>query len=230
MPSVRHTGSGLILSQLRRPGSGPCTAARGGFYGPPAAAPSELPVCAGALSATAALRGTRPLWRARAVPGHAAQAGGGFGKVLLTIVGVLVGLFVLLVIIGSLLPDEEGGTVAPVGSTAQGIVSGPVITDRVNQETQEPLTAPKLFLPPTTDQIYAAVNINVRAGQRLGARWYYEGRHQAHLDTTLDIPDNFRGWAAFNIGNGGQPWPKGSYRVEVLLDGQKQVETSFSVK
>lgn len=153
---------------------------------------------------------------------------GGVGKVLLIIAGVIVGLFALLVVIGSFLPDDAGTDIPAQGE--MGILSGPVMTDQVNAATQEPVGAPKLTFTPTTDQFYAAIRINVPAGSELGAKWYYEGRHQAHLDTLLPVDKDYNGWASFNIGNAGDPWPEGSYKVEIYLDGAKQAETIFSVR
>lgn len=153
---------------------------------------------------------------------------GGIGKVLLIIAGVIVGLFALLLVIASFLPDDAGSDIPVAGE--MGILSGPVMTDQVNPTTQAPVGSPKVTLAPTTDQIFAAIRINVNAGSELGAKWYYEGMHQAHLDTLLPVDKDYNGWASFNIGNAGDPWPTGSYKVEVYLDGAKQAETIFSVR
>lgn len=149
-------------------------------------------------------------------PGVQPARRGGFGKVLLIIVGVVVGLFALLLVLGSLVPD------AP-------IVDGPIITDRVDSDTREPLNERMVAVPSGTDRIYAAVEVSLRAGQTVGARWYYGGRHQPHLDTNLEVPDQYQGWAAFDISNGGSAWPPGTYRVEIYVDGAKEAEAAFGV-
>lgn len=142
------------------------------------------------------------------------------GKVLAIIIGVVVGLFALLVVIGSFLPDEN----------ALGVLQGPVISDRVDPDTQEPIGGPKLTLPPNTADIYAAIEVSLAQGSELSARWYYEGRHQQHLDTDLPVDKDYEGWASFNIGNDGAPWPQGIYKVEILVDGTKEAEVAFSVR
>ncbi|HYG57811.1 MAG TPA: hypothetical protein VD902_07050, partial [Symbiobacteriaceae bacterium] len=85
-------------------------------------------------------------------------------------------------------------------------------------------------IPPSTDNIYAAVQLNVKGGSVLGAKWYYQNRHQSHLDTNLPVDEDFEGWGSFNIDNGGDPWPAGNYKVEIYLNDQKVQEKAFNVK
>ncbi len=158
---------------------------------------------------------------------------GGVGKVILIIFGVIVALFAILIVIGAMLPDE-GGTTDPVpansSSATTGILDGPIITDRVNQETQQPLTASKAAIPTSTDLIYASVQVNLKQGQVVTAQWYYEGERQDHLDTDYEVPVDYDGWISFHIGNDGEPWPSGSVRVQILLDGVPEAEAVFNLK
>lgn len=175
-------------------------------------------------------------------PGYPAQApyqqvppaprrGGGVLKAILILLGVVVGLFVLLVVAGLLLSDDTGPASNPAAasSLAVGTVGKPIITNQVDEVTQAPENALKVVAPDTSE-IFAAIEVNLRTGQVLVGRWYYNGRHQAHLDTRIELDKAHQGWASFNIGNGTEAWPPGTYKFELLLDGKVQTETEFSVK
>jgi hypothetical protein len=158
-------------------------------------------------------------------------------KIILIVVGVLAGLFLLLIVaVLALVPDDPGTpTPAPQPSatgektTGGSSVGQPVITDQVNPDSQKPLRV-LLTVPSATDRIYASVEVQAKKGQKLGAKWYYNGNLQDHLTTELTIPNDYAGWASFDIDNGGQPWPAGQYRVEIYLDGAQPHATNFTVK
>lgn len=116
-----------------------------------------------------------------------------------------------------------------LGGGGSGVTSTPIITDKVNQETQQPIGS-LTNVPPATDMIYAAVEVDVKKGDVLSAKWYYNGNLQSQLNTELPVDDDFAGWGAFNISNAGKPWPKGSYKVELYYNGEKAQEKTFEVK
>lgn len=155
-------------------------------------------------------------------------------KIVLIVVGALVGLFVLLIVaVVALVPvDTDTVTTDPQPAVTEGTgtsVGQPVITDKVDPDSQKPLSV-LLTVPAATDRIYASVEVRARQGQKVGAMWYYNGNLQDHLTTELTIPKDYAGWASFDIDNGGKPWPAGPYRVEVYLDGVQQHATNFTVK
>ena len=157
-------------------------------------------------------------------------------KVILIIAGVIVGLFILLLVVAAMLPDDTptATTTTPANSTAKntaGVTMGSVVfTNQVDDDSQ----APKRELnsiPSATNIIYAAAKTKTGAkAVALSAKWYYNDKHQSHLDTELDAPADYEGWAAFNIDNGGKPWPAGNLRIEIFANGQKLQERSIAIK
>lgn len=158
-------------------------------------------------------------------------------KVVLIILGVIGGLILLAVVavlaLSAFIVDKADDIVTPIQPAVTTVTSSAVtnltITDKVNDQTQEPQRA-LTTVPPATDQIFAAIKVSIKQGQVLSAKWYYNNNHQAHLDVDLPADQDFKGWASFDISNGGKPWPNGSYKVEIYLDGKKVAETPFSVK
>lgn len=145
--------------------------------------------------------------------------------ILVVVVGLL---FVALNAIGDKVKDFDLPT-APVKVTTSLVKTVPVITDKVNEGSQAPIGELKT-VPPKTDNIYAAIQVEVKAGDVLGAKWYYKGNLQQHLNTELPVDEDFEGWASFNIDNGGDPWPVAPYKVEIYLNGKKVQEKAFEVK
>jgi hypothetical protein len=154
------------------------------------------------------------------------KAGSSALKIILIVVGALVGLFALLIGVAMVLPDDPAVVDVPAAGSP---VSMPVITDQVDAQSQKPLN-PMLTVPSSTDSIYAAIEVHVKEGQVLGAKWYYNDRLQDHLNTDLAVPRDYQGWASFDVGNGEEPWPAGRYRVEIYLDGALQHGVNFTVK
>jgi len=145
--------------------------------------------------------------------------------------GGLVVLVVAVLVLLSALGDDPGALPADksVQVTTSAIKTVPVITSKVNEETQAPQGELKT-VPPSTDMIYAAMQVAVKNGDVLSAKWFYNGKQQTHLDTELPVDEDFVGWAAFNISNGGKPWPAATYKFEVYLNGKKAQEKTFEVK
>lgn len=145
------------------------------------------------------------------------------------IIGGIVALVLVALVVISGMGDDP--TDPPKGQVAaSAIKKGPIITNKVNEESQAP-QGELSSVPQATDLIYASVQIEVKQGDVLGAKWYYGGQQQTHLDTELPVTDgDFSGWASFNISNDGDPWPKGNYKVEIYLNGKKSGEKAFEVK
>jgi hypothetical protein len=147
-------------------------------------------------------------------------------------VGIIVGVVALLlggVVIASMGEDDTTQQAQKAVQSAIVSVGAPIFTDNVNAETQEP--ARKLqSIPTATDNIYAAVQVKVKKGQVLSAKWYFQGEHQPQLDTNLNIDEDFQGWGAFNIDNGGEAWPKGTLKVEIYLDDQLKQSANINIQ
>lgn len=145
------------------------------------------------------------------------------------ITGIIGLILVALIVIGSL--GDGTDPVNPSGQkvTASSVKKGPIITDKVDDQSQAP-KGELASVPTKTDLIYASVQIEAKKGDVLGAKWYYNGQQQAQLDTELPVDEDYVGWASFNITNGGTPWPKGTYKVEIYFNAKKAVEKSFDVK
>lgn len=110
---------------------------------------------------------------------------------------------------------------------SESILNAPVITDEVDQ-IQAPMRELKT-VPAKTPEFYATVNIALGLGDKLAARWYHQGKHLAHLDSEIVLEDAIDGWAAFPIAST-EPWPKGNYKVEIWLNGQKAADRAFQIK
>lgn|GEM_PF-2653680 len=157
---------------------------------------------------------------------------GGAGKVILIIVGVIVALFLGLIVLGALVSDDEGGGPTPSSSTSDvlGVTDGPVITTEIDTDTQEPLTDSMSSVPTSSGLIYATVEVSGKQGQVVNAVWFYNGKHQEHLDTEMKLPADYKGWLSFSIDNGGDPWPTGEVVVEIHIDGNYVTEASFELE
>lgn len=133
--------------------------------------------------------------------------------------GSVLGLLVVAVALLLALGDDV---------TVSTIPNPPVIASKIAEDSAplDNLTT----VPAQTDPIYAAVQVEVQKGDILAAKWYYRGNHQAHLDYELPAEGEFIGWASFEIGNGGDPWPAGLYKLELYLNGEKAQEKIFQVK
>jgi hypothetical protein len=154
-------------------------------------------------------------------------------KIILAVVGGLVALIILAIVLLVAFSDDPTPPSGPTKTTNQTtttVVGVPVITDQVNEETQAPLRDLKGVVKPSTNEIFAAFETTLKKGQTISAKWYYNNSHQSQLDTALPVDEDFKGWASFNIGNAGKPWPEGQYKVEIYVDGQKQQEMQFNVK
>lgn len=145
--------------------------------------------------------------------------------------GALLGLIVLVIVVLAMLPEEDPIAYpnAPVTVATSVVKNVPIITNKVNDQTQAPIGELKT-VPPSTDAIYASIEVEVKKDDILGAKWYYKGQQQTHLDTELPFDKNFKGWASFSISNDGKPWPVATYKVEIYLNGKKVQEKAFEVK
>jgi hypothetical protein len=114
-------------------------------------------------------------------------------------------------------------------TTADSVKGVPVITDKVELETQAPIGELKV-VPRNTEVIYACVQIDGDLDDRFSVRWYRNGQHLTNLDSELVLSDfAISGWASFPIANS-QPWATGTYVVEIYYMEKLAGVTTFTVK
>lgn len=124
--------------------------------------------------------------------------------------------------------DVAPGTAAPPAAPAAGLAFGDLKLGRtvgtdnaVTDETDD-------FKP--NDAIYAVIETNgASSGQSLVARWTYQDG-QVVDETTQPI--NSTGGMARTVFRIAKPsgWPKGNYKVAILMNGQEMKSESFEVK
>ena len=86
-------------------------------------------------------------------------------------------------------------------------------------------------IPADEKAIYASVQTNGKTdGATLSARWsYQEGKGQLVSAISQSIATEGPAVTTFKIQNS-RPWPEGSYKVEIALDGKPVSSRTFSVK
>lgn len=149
------------------------------------------------------------------------------------------GLLCLLVLLAALLTactSNPGTTEHPANaakaakvdpSTADTVL-GFIISDKVDRD-QSPVGELKV-VPRETDVIYACVKVEADLDDRFNVKWYRNGKHLANLDSELVLSDfALAGWASFPISNE-EPWPTGTYDVEVYYMDKLAGVTTFTVK
>lgn len=137
---------------------------------------------------------------------------------------ILAVLFAVVLIAGACGRRDEAGS---PGTTAAG--SGRVTVQEVqlgNQlNTNKSVVTPMDNFGPT-DTIYVSVRTTgAAAGTRLTARWTYEGGQV--IDETSETVST-DGITEFHISKP-DGWPTGTYRVEILANGQSQSSRTFRV-
>lgn len=92
-----------------------------------------------------------------------------------------------------------------------------VLSNEIN-ENSEPVNPTDTF--GANDIFYACVKLDYRlAGDNLAAKWYL-GEDQLIDEVSLDIEEDLYSpeYTAFNLSNGGDPWPAGDYKVEIYFN------------
>jgi hypothetical protein len=121
---------------------------------------------------------------------------------------------------------QAGDTLATAPLAVSGIMLGSSVTE------DNLISSPKTTFTPR-DTFHISVSLTGQStGQKLTARWIYEGgeggRRVIH-ESTETIPEGQNAVAAFHVSQGA-PWPKGRYTVRVLLDGENAGERAFTVQ
>lgn len=103
------------------------------------------------------------------------------------------------------------------------------ITDQVDQRTRAPIT-PRTQFPPTASEFFASVRVaHAVKGTRVKAEWYYEGKLVDEADVVFPEPGDR--YVAFNLVSAEQkPFPSGTYKVKVFLDGAGGQEAHFAIQ
>lgn len=80
------------------------------------------------------------------------------------------------------------------------------------------------------DTIYAVVKTDgASPGAKLDAKWTYNGKQTVNTDTQNIAPTGGEAYSEFHIQKK-TPWPKGSYKVEIMLDGAAAGSKDFTIK
>lgn len=160
------------------------------------------------------------------------KKGGSALKWVLGIVGGLVGLFVLLLVVAAFLPDPQtdpGSQVSPANRTAA--MTEIVITDKVDENTQEPKGAKLTSTPYGIKQVFAVSAVNLKQGEKLSAQWFVDGQYVKDFDANIVADKDYTDtWASFNIHNSGKELPRGTYKVVWYIDGTAGRDASFTIK
>lgn len=128
-------------------------------------------------------------------------------------------LLLLILILVALL----GGCSRPVA----GSVTELTITDRVDADGRAILALTSL--PVTAKTIHAvAVVGEARPGAQVQARWYLQSR-LVQQSEPLTLPDQSARYIDFTLDRQGDGFPKGTYRVEVVLEGQPLGQGTFTI-
>ena len=125
----------------------------------------------------------------------------------------------------------DSSAMAPVDTTPV----APAAVHVTDVSTGKGLTADKNLVTPTSDfgvrdTIYAVVKTEGAAtGAKLSAKWTYNGK-QTVGETSQDIaPTGAEARNEFHIQKK-TAWPKGSYKVEIMLDGASAGSKDFTIK
>ncbi len=80
------------------------------------------------------------------------------------------------------------------------------------------------------DTIYALVKTDGAAtGAKLSAKWTYNGKQTVKQSSTSISPTGGETRTEFHMQKG-SAWPKGNYKVEVMLDGAPAGSKDFTIK
>lgn len=103
------------------------------------------------------------------------------------------------------------------------------ITDRVAEQTKEPGPAVQTF-PTTAVRFYAVARVSGAVKDtKVHTRWFLEDKLIDETEVVFD-KEGTR-WVAFSLTTSdGKPFPAGSYKVQVLLDGAAGPEANFKVE
>lgn len=101
--------------------------------------------------------------------------------------------------------------------------------------TGKGLGADKTLATPTTDfrvtdTIYVVVTTDgASAGAKLDAKWTYQGKQTVNESSEIIAPAGGTNRTEFHIQKA-TAWPKGNYKVEIMLDGTSTGSKDFTVK
>lgn len=103
------------------------------------------------------------------------------------------------------------------------------VTDRVEEPTKAPGT-PLTTFPSQSTHFYASVQVlNPAKKTRVMARWYFDQKLIDEYEVTFERPGDR--YVAFKLqSETAKPFPPGSYKVEILLDGKLVEQKSFQVQ
>jgi hypothetical protein len=113
--------------------------------------------------------------------------------------------------------------------------AAPVALHVVDVSTGKGITADKNVANATDefgvrDTIYAVVKTDgASSGAKLDAKWTYEGKQTVNTGTQNIAPTGGESYSEFHIQKK-TPWPKGNYKVEVMLDGAAAGSKDFKIK
>lgn len=134
-------------------------------------------------------------------------------------------------IIGVLLLSLAAALVGGCGLLSKGpaAVASLTLTNQVNEKTKEAVR-PVQGYPAGTTQFFASVKVvSPQKGTKVAARWLFEGK--LIDEWPLEFQTTGDRFVAFHLlSNGNQPFPNGSYRVEILLDGKQVQQQDFKVE
>jgi hypothetical protein len=128
-------------------------------------------------------------------------------------------------------PAAPAGTLAPT-SVYSSLVKGVVMSGGVNGDTQDPTDLKTVFTP--QDVVHAVVQIqDAPAETKIKAAWYVvdvgtAADPNSEIDTSEVTTDGTRN-IDFNL-SPTHPWPAGSYRVDIYVNGEKVKESAYQIE
>lgn len=128
-------------------------------------------------------------------------------------------------------PDTSA--MAPIAADTTPPPAAPVHVTDVS--TGKGLTADKNLVTPTTefgvrDTIYTVVKTEGTATTaKLDAKWTYNGKQTVNESSQNIAPTGPEARSEFHIQKK-TPWPKGNYKVEIMLDGASAGSKDFTIK
>jgi len=126
------------------------------------------------------------------------------------------------------LVPESKVTPVPAGTGTEGIKVSKVQVGSTLDENKQVMKENTTF--GTKDTVYVVVETTGTGKGTMKAKWYYmkDGEQENLEDTSEDIESTGKASTEFHIlQNDG--WKKGSYRVEILLDGEQVAVKEFRV-
>jgi len=109
------------------------------------------------------------------------------------------------------------------------VIESLTLTDQIDEHTKAALDSLDGF-PAQTSQFYASVRVlNPIKQTKVMARWYFDQKLIDEYELAFDVKGDR--YIAFQLSStAGKPFPSGTYKIEVLLDGSLVEQREFRVQ